>query len=179
MLTSCLLPLTCSFEKNFSCCSNTTWQTVMSQCCDITVLLVCITYLYIEFFTCLFRPGSGDTSWKTATLPDAVPTATRSSKQLSNFTAVIASLLPWKHTHMDTGYHIFEFLFYLGYIYKLNVDALSSLAAFWQHRHFMPSLTFTNFLIMCPYHKLYYMSTIHVYLDCVNCTVLFCLLLFQ
>lgn len=59
-------------------------------------------HISTEFLTCLFRPGSGDTSWKTATRPDAVPTATRSSKQLSNFTAVIASLLPWKYTQMDT-----------------------------------------------------------------------------
>lgn len=57
-----------------------------------------------EFLTCLFRPGSGDTSWKTATRPDAVPTATRSSKQLSSFTAVMASLLPWKHTRVMTGF---------------------------------------------------------------------------
>lgn len=56
-----------------------------------------------KFLTCLFRPGSGDTSWKTATRPDAVPTATRSSKQLSSFTAVMASLLPWKHTRVETG----------------------------------------------------------------------------
>lgn len=54
-----------------------------------------------EFLTCLFRPGSGDTSWKTATRPDAVPTATKSSKHLSSFTAVMASLLPWKHTRED------------------------------------------------------------------------------
>lgn len=59
-------------------------------------------HISTEFLTCLFRPGSGDTSWKTATRPDAVPTATRSSKQLSNFTAVIASLLPCKHKQMDT-----------------------------------------------------------------------------
>lgn len=56
------------------------------------------------FPTCLFRPGSGDTSWKTATRPDAVPTATRSSKHLSSFTAVMASLLPWKHTRVTTGF---------------------------------------------------------------------------
>lgn len=61
-----------------------------------------LRHLSTAFLTCLFRPGSGDTSWKTATRPDAVPTATRSSKQLSNFTAVIASLLPWKDAQMDT-----------------------------------------------------------------------------
>lgn len=44
--------------------------------------------------TCLFLPGSDDTSWKTATRPEAVPAATRSSKQLSSFTAVMASIFP-------------------------------------------------------------------------------------
>lgn len=45
--------------------------------------------------TCLFLPGSEDTSWKTATLPEAVPAATRSSKQLRSFTAVMDSVRPW------------------------------------------------------------------------------------
>lgn len=44
--------------------------------------------------TCLFRPGREDTSWKTATLPEAVPAATRSSKQLSSFTTVMDSVFP-------------------------------------------------------------------------------------
>ena len=69
---------------------------------------VCYNYRETDrcVLTCLFRPGSGDTSWKTATRPDAVPTATRSSKQLSSLTAVIASLFPWNtHTHTHTHTH--------------------------------------------------------------------------
>lgn len=90
---------------------------------DLTAANFVSPHISTEFLTCLFRPGSGDTNWKTATRPDAVPTATRSSKQLSSFTAVMASLLPWKHTRVTTGFEtvgwwLSDSLFFTVYLMK-------------------------------------------------------------